>query len=442
MRELLTLLFLSLIAVNGLASTDDTLKSVYQRGDEVFTVVEKMPEFPGGADSLVKFLSMNLRYPQLAIDQKIEGRVYVEFIVNPDGTLSHVNLKEGYDIGGGCGAEAIRVVSSMPRWSPGMQRGMAVPVSMILPVKFSLIENPYLALEDTFNREDPAIDSLILKLNWMVEEGEDVTYRTLISDVGHTLKYNELGSLINEGDAKLIDREEVLEAYDHLQQARELIRYVSTVTVNNEDIHVQLQAISEGKPTVVEIDGESTQSTLANQLVEGVLLKGTVSDDGSITSMNEAQEDRNLLSLLFQLPSGQIAINDEWSINIQLLQMKESFKILRFDSINQVSLSDIRVDDGDTIAVIKYQVYDYVVGYPAEDDEEYSAYFAEESDTSIGSRLSQESDGKLYLLMLYQGLGEFSVSQGKWVSYNGLLLTATEGAYEYVKAVNYSLIPE
>ncbi len=103
---------------------------------EIFTVVESMPEFPGGAQSMMEFIARNIKYPPMARESGIQGRVFVNFVVEPDGSVSNVNVLRG--IGGGCDEEAIRVVETMPSWTPGRQRGKAVRVSFNLPVRFTL----------------------------------------------------------------------------------------------------------------------------------------------------------------------------------------------------------------------------------------------------------------------------------------------------------------
>lgn len=106
--------------------------------EEIFTVVEQMPEFPGGNEALMNFLNDNLKYPSIARENNIQGKVYVEFTVTKSGKLEDISLKDDYDIGGGCGKEALRVVKMMPDWNPGEQRGVSVNVRMILPVTFKL----------------------------------------------------------------------------------------------------------------------------------------------------------------------------------------------------------------------------------------------------------------------------------------------------------------
>lgn len=427
------------------AINEDTVKAVTSESADVFTVVEKMPSFPGGTDSLVKFLSTNLRYPKLAIDKGIEGRVYVEFIVNPDGTLSHINLKDGYDIGGGCGAEAIRVVSSMPRWSPGMQHGLAVPVSMILPVKFSLIENPYLFMEDTFNREDPTIDSLTLNFKWSVDKGETIQYRILISDIGHTGAQEELESLIRQSQEQMVDPEVAIEVYQQIQEARELIKY--TVTIGREsdtdELFIKIEAITTEKPTVVEYDDKPNETILANKLVAGEEIKAIIQPDNRITG-DLATDDQNIFSMLFELPHGDISMNDTWELkDVELMNIEESFVVDEYDDTNHVFLSDIRVDNGDTIGVVEYLVYTYLSGWESQEDRDKDT--TNSTNLSHGSPKDQFSPRgyrKLYILSYFTGYAEFSLSQGKWISYSGMWYNVIKGIRNSATATNFSLIPE
>ena len=101
---------------------------------DIFIQVDEDPEFPGGIDALQKFIEDSLRYPRLAAENGISGKVYVTFVVNTDGTVQNPRVIR--DIGGGCGAEAIRIVKLMPKWKPGIQKGKAVRVQYNLPVHF------------------------------------------------------------------------------------------------------------------------------------------------------------------------------------------------------------------------------------------------------------------------------------------------------------------
>ena len=112
-------------------------EEVKQTEEEViFQVVEQMPEFPGGMGEAMKFLAKNIKYPVAAQQAKIEGRVIVQFVVGRDGSISDVHTVRS--VSPELDAEAIRVVSMMPKWNPGKQRGKAVPVSYTMPIMFRL----------------------------------------------------------------------------------------------------------------------------------------------------------------------------------------------------------------------------------------------------------------------------------------------------------------
>ena len=99
-------------------------------------IPETEPIYPGGYEALIKFVQDNLKYPQLALENGIQGRVYLTFVVEEDGSISNVRVLR--DIGGGCGLEAKRVVEMMPKWKPGKQRDKVVRTQYSLPVNFIL----------------------------------------------------------------------------------------------------------------------------------------------------------------------------------------------------------------------------------------------------------------------------------------------------------------
>jgi periplasmic protein TonB len=98
--------------------------------------IQKQPSFPGGEKELLKYLAENIKYPPLARENNIQGKVALTFVVNKDGSISDVSVLK--DIGGGCGKEALRVVGSMPKWVPGEANGNPVKVRFTLPVQFRL----------------------------------------------------------------------------------------------------------------------------------------------------------------------------------------------------------------------------------------------------------------------------------------------------------------
>jgi len=141
MRSLVITVF-SFLSVYGFAQVDtkiefkDVEKEIPIESTEVFTVVEIQAEFPGGITKLNEFISANLRYPKKAKRKKIEGTVYVEFIIQKDGTVTDPKVIKG--ISKECDAEALRIAQIMPNWRPGKQRGIAVKARFVYPIKFKI----------------------------------------------------------------------------------------------------------------------------------------------------------------------------------------------------------------------------------------------------------------------------------------------------------------
>lgn len=108
----------------------------HEEENKVFDIVEQQPMFPGGPSALMKFLSENTKYPVVAQENGVQGRVTVQFVVEKDGSVSDVHVLRGVDPS--LDKEAVRVVKSMPRWTPGKQNGTTVRVNYRVPVLFRL----------------------------------------------------------------------------------------------------------------------------------------------------------------------------------------------------------------------------------------------------------------------------------------------------------------
>ena len=178
-------------------------EEVKQTEEEViFQVVEQMPEFPGGMSEAMMFLAKNIKYPVAAQQAKIEGRVIVQFVVGKDGSISDVHTVRS--VSPELDAEAIRVVSMMPKWNPGKQRGKAVPVSYTMPIMFRL-QGP-----TPKAKEEKPTDSLQISLK--VDKGANLDQVYTIKDI---LKRRWAGSSlivtndINESPLVIVDGKEM-----------------------------------------------------------------------------------------------------------------------------------------------------------------------------------------------------------------------------------------
>ena len=129
-------LIMALMALFGLTTVSAQKTVVAKKNQQVFDVVEKMPEYPGGQAALFEYLSKNVKYPADAEKQKIEGRVLVSFVVNTDGSITDISVeRKAFP---SLDAEAVRVISGMPKWIPGEQKGQKVRVKYTVPLSFHL----------------------------------------------------------------------------------------------------------------------------------------------------------------------------------------------------------------------------------------------------------------------------------------------------------------
>ena len=125
------------IEIEDTESDEDEVIEIEEDDDEeFFMVVENMPEFPGGDLGLMQYIQKNVRYPPIAKEYNITGKVYVSFIVDRQGKVTNVKIVRGVDKN--LDAEAVRVVKSLPKYKPGKQRGKPVRVMFTIPINFTL----------------------------------------------------------------------------------------------------------------------------------------------------------------------------------------------------------------------------------------------------------------------------------------------------------------
>lgn len=111
-----------------------------EESEEIFIIVEDAPVPKGGLGAFYEYVNNNIKYPRQALSMSIEGKVFVQFVVDKDGELTNIEVIRG--IGGGCDEEAVRIIENAPKWQAGKQRGKPVKVKMVLPITFRMIESP------------------------------------------------------------------------------------------------------------------------------------------------------------------------------------------------------------------------------------------------------------------------------------------------------------
>lgn len=130
------LFLMSVMALFCLMTANAQKTVVSEKNQKVYDTVDQLPEFPGGMPALISYIQNNIKYPQDAEKQKVEGRVLVQFVVETDGSISDVKVAK--EVFPSLDAEGIRVVQAMPKWTPGKHKGKFVRVQYTLPIVFSL----------------------------------------------------------------------------------------------------------------------------------------------------------------------------------------------------------------------------------------------------------------------------------------------------------------
>ena len=158
--------------------TPDEQKEIPQ---DVFDVVEVMPQFPGGAPKLFEYLSQNIRYPKEAMESETQGRVIVSFVVCKDGSICDAKVVKS--VSPALDAEGLRVISSMPNWTPGTQSGKAVNVKYTVPISFRLDGNKAEKKEDpkVINHSIIRLDGQNGKAPMVILDGKEVSSEVLKS---------------------------------------------------------------------------------------------------------------------------------------------------------------------------------------------------------------------------------------------------------------------
>ena len=128
------LFIIALLTLTGMSSAMAQQEVVLE--EKVYEVVEEMPSFPGGQGAMFEFIANNIQYPIVAEENGVQGRVLVSFVIKKDGSLSNVRVVKSVDPA--LDKEAVRLIKSMPKWSPGIEKGQFVNVKFTVPVTFRL----------------------------------------------------------------------------------------------------------------------------------------------------------------------------------------------------------------------------------------------------------------------------------------------------------------
>jgi len=277
----------------------------------------------------------------------------------------------------------------------------------------------------TFGQTTQTID-----LKWKIGEQEKVNYFTVMRDIDTSKVEMNFGSLFKSfSDSTGKGLTETKDLFKELNQAMQDIDYVTTLTNKGNGV-IDIVMTTRPKEKAKEIPKDTTGSKVGDMLKmmqamnQGIMLRGSVYANGGIHSFWVKNSQKNLIALFFELPTKPVKIGDRWKLDINLISNDQNFSCDSAYKINEVTLTDIKIIQGETIAVIKYNIVEYVHG-------------------SFDSPLFM-GGGKQPTMMQFshQAIADFSVDKGRWISYDGIMSLDATGVMTAKTKTKFTLISE
>jgi hypothetical protein len=261
-----------------------------------------------------------------------------------------------------------------------------------------------------------------IKLNWKIGKSDTITYLTVMNDIDSSIYEMNLDSLLPIGNNM---NKEDIEASKNFYKA-------FTPSLDNYDLITKLTNNGNGIIDIIMSARPKKDSTnfgnknfgdMMLNMNKGNLLNGSVYETGGIHSFWIRNAQKNIIALFFEMPTNSVNINESWSLDVNLITTDQNFYCDSSFHKNKVTLSDIKIVDGDTIAIINYDIEEYVEGYF-----DIPVFFG-------------NTGGKKNTMMKYthQAIGEFSISKGRWLEYHGIMTMDATGLMTAKKKTQFSL---
>ncbi len=276
-----------------------------------------------------------------------------------------------------------------------------------------------------FGQKSPKVE-----LNWKINPGDTISYKTIMARIDSSvIKYN-FGKIFNLGsDSTDIEADEAAKLYKELSS----IDNVDTITNLSckKDSIVDIEMVAKAVKDIKELIPDSLKKYLEYMPNEtpnqSILLRGSVYKTGGIHSFWLTKGQKNALAVFFELPQKPVKAGDSWKIDINFISTNQYFECDTSYKSNKVTLASLReTQDNDTIATIKYEITEYIKGN----------YY-------VPSLFSSTTDTvKMEMKVSYQAKAEFSVTKGRWISYEGILHQYSKGLVDADIFMRYALIKQ
>jgi hypothetical protein len=266
-------------------------------------------------------------------------------------------------------------------------------------------------------------------MKWKIQPDQAIRYNTYMVEMDTS--ESQAPSFNMDGLSKMLRDSS---AKKHMDAAKQFFSRVNKSVEN--DVYVTM--LTEKKPGIINIEmrlkskpdstadkndtSGSKEFTKLMRLMSGsVTLRGTITEGGAIESFYLRNDQKNLIALWYELPNKAVKIGDSWPLEIHLISMDQNFKCDSSFRINKVTLTAIHKSGNQTVAVLNYDVEEYVVG-------DFSNPFA------------GNEGQKTMMKATYKGVSEFSIEKGRWISYDGIMAISSSGVMTSKSEKKFSLI--
>lgn len=292
----------------------------------------------------------------------------------------------------------------------------------LLLLTFVLIACSNVSINNNSNPTEKGI-----RLKWKLSDNDSLIYKTVMNPIGESSFEMDYGSLFDKiTDSSKTDAQKF--GKDFFKRIKDQYNNTNLITKlsNSEDFKdvIDIEILAEEKNKQEEGDADDMKKMM-NSMMKGVILRGSVYKNGGLHSFWMKSRQKNLLSLFFELPNKPVHKGDSWTLNnVNLIGNDHNFICHKATKKNQVTLIDIREENGETIAVIDYDILEFVSG-----DFKSPAFFGNGGENKA-----------TIMEFIYKAQAEFSINKGKWVSYNGIMSLKASGVMNSVQKQKFALI--
>ncbi|HEY4150837.1 MAG TPA: hypothetical protein VGM41_17990 [Chitinophagaceae bacterium] len=268
-------------------------------------------------------------------------------------------------------------------------------------------------------------------LKWKIKPNEVLVYKTVMEDIdtatSKKLSINFGGGSGLLKDSATDDTHAGKELFSDLEKSLSESNIVTNLTPNNKGyIDIAMVMKTKENKTAGEkdtTDGKNKAMELLEMMAGDAMLRGAIYDNGLIQSFYVKNDQKNLIALLFELPGKAITPGDSWELHSNLISMDQHFKCDTSFRKNIVTLVDVKKEKGEMIAILKYDIHEYVSG-------DFTTMF------------DSGSSSKTILKLTYSAMAAFSVDRGRWLSYEGVMSSSATGVMTYNTCKRFSLVAQ